>query len=134
MLQQNDVVIVIEPYPTLFKLVIWDYKAQKYKLILNKNGKMTNQYHGRIFVEKLSRRPSGAPRYIPMSNLRQINWIQDLIAELRAENERLKKENETLKETNKENEVLKKENDKLKKENDKLTEENANLLTQNQNL
>ncbi|CAG8854301.1 5352_t:CDS:1, partial [Gigaspora margarita] len=54
----------IEPYSTLSKLVIWDYKAQKYKLILNKNGKMTNQYCGRIFVEKLSRRPGSAPRYI----------------------------------------------------------------------
>ncbi|CAG8657106.1 8404_t:CDS:2 [Gigaspora margarita] len=69
-----------------------------------------------------------------MSNSCQVNWIQDLIAELRAENKHLKKENETLKENKKENEALKKENEELKKENDKLTDENANLLTQNQNL
>ncbi|CAG8856405.1 34456_t:CDS:1, partial [Gigaspora margarita] len=47
-------------------LVTWDYKAQKYKPILNKNGKITNQYHGRIFIKRLSRCLSSAPRYIPV--------------------------------------------------------------------
>ncbi|KAF0539104.1 hypothetical protein F8M41_007362 [Gigaspora margarita] len=69
-----------------------------------------------------------------MSNSRQVNRIQDLIAQLRAENESLKKENEALKENKKENETLKKENEELKKKKDKLTDDNAKLLNENQNL
>ncbi|CAG8853912.1 13106_t:CDS:1, partial [Gigaspora margarita] len=61
----------IKPSSTLSKLVTWDYKVQKYKLILNKNGKMTNQYHSGIFVEKLSRRPGSAPRYIPVHKAKE---------------------------------------------------------------
>ncbi|CAG8789954.1 17638_t:CDS:1, partial [Racocetra persica] len=42
----SDPIVAIE----LPKLYTWDFKTEDYKLILNKNSQITNNYKGSIFV------------------------------------------------------------------------------------
>ncbi|CAG8790384.1 25937_t:CDS:2, partial [Racocetra persica] len=44
--QDDDVIVGIE----LSKLYIWDFKTGQYKMILNKNGQVTKNYRGGIYV------------------------------------------------------------------------------------
>ncbi|CAG8483040.1 9518_t:CDS:2 [Racocetra fulgida] len=59
--------IPVQPPPdsVIDKLVTW--RAGKYRDVLNKNGKVTNQYKGGLYVEKIGR--NGQVRYSPVHKL-----------------------------------------------------------------
>src|SRR5437868_3545997 len=60
---QNDVAVYIEP--RLSKLYTWDFNRGRYQMILNKNGQITKNYPGGIFLQKFYGK-STTPTYIPV--------------------------------------------------------------------
>ncbi|CAG8841133.1 25967_t:CDS:1, partial [Racocetra persica] len=56
--QDDDVIVGVE----LPKLYTWDFKTRQYKMILNKNGKITNNYKGGKSVHKLKEASVKTPK------------------------------------------------------------------------